>query len=285
MKKFIYRNFLSYETDEMEKYLERMAVKNYMLCGMFYNMLVFSYCHDGKINNYHVIGRDSGQNIEEEQKSLKQKSWDFVCQNCQFAVFRTSFQDAEVIEKVPDGEKYKSVRKAQGGYVLTGFIYLFFALIDCIINAMQINELSGAAFSKELQTVYFAFVVGTAFLACCFIYCAAELYNYIVWENKAKNSLESGTPIFYKRTEFKRIMFMAGDILLGAIVLSGIILSIFMLVNAGSPVIPLGICALWLIWIFSVFISGAKYQNSFTALVWAAVLTYLVSFMIIEYVR
>lgn len=80
-------------------------------------------------------------------------------------------------------------------------------------------------------------------------------------------------------------MFTAGDIILGAVVLSGIIISIFALINAGSPVIPLGICVLWIIWAFSVFISGAKYQNSFTALVWAAVFTYLVSFMLIDYVH
>lgn len=285
MKKFIYRNFLSYETDEMEKYLERMAVKNYLLCGMFYNLLVFSHSPYGNGYGFHVIGKDSGQDIEEEQKTLKEKGWNLVCQNYQFAVFRASLQGTFETKKVPDDKKYKSVRKAQMGYVLTGFIYMFFAVIVCIINALQIRESGLAGFTKELEAAYFAFSMGMAFLACCLIYCAAELYDCIVWCNRAKNGLKIGIPVTYSRTKFKRIMFTAGDILLGAVVLSGIILSILMLVNAGSPVIALCMCVLWLVWIFSVFISGAKYQNSFTALVWAAVFTYLVSFALIDYIH
>lgn len=270
-------SFLPYETDEMERYLEDMADRGYLLREMFGSLPRFSRRQDdGFRYAYHLISGKTGRNVEEEQKQMDCDGWELICQNARIAVFRKSRPAGGEPARFAETKASASVRATQRNSLLFApLLFLIFCGNGCALNLIRLKQAS-FVYSTDFPLVCLLFLCGTMLFLNCLIYFIGELYDTVVL-NKRKNMESEGTDSGqYARTCFKRAMFNIGDRLMIGVFSICILISIFVLCTA-SLLIKICIPVLWLIWTIGMIYEWTGNRDVILSLAILTTVTYSIS--------
>lgn len=134
-KKWVIFNFLPYEYKSLEEYLEKMALKGWILENMMGLFLKFKRSKPKSLK-YSVDIVDSvsffdGENSDsllEYREYCKEAGWEFVCGREKIQVYCSEIDQERIDIHTDEVEKFNTIRKASLKYVSLNFITLVFLL-------------------------------------------------------------------------------------------------------------------------------------------------------------
>ncbi len=134
-KKWVIFNFLPYEYKSLEEYLEKMALKGWILENMMGLFLKFKRSKPKSLK-YSVDIVDSvsffdGKNSDsllEYREYCKEAGWEFVCGREKIQVYCSEIDQERIDIHTDEVEKFNTIRKASLKYVSLNFITLVFLL-------------------------------------------------------------------------------------------------------------------------------------------------------------
>lgn len=254
--KISYKNYLPYETKELEYYLFNMAKRGYILNKICGNILIFS--KKTKPFTYCVLGSEIHGDLEKKNSELLQSGWRLIGQNGKMAIFVTDNSK----KLLQEDDMYFNVKKCMKHHVAIQAIYIMAAVMVWIFRVilLQHTEFVLDSFPAVI------FLLGTFVLLVTLLYFTAEIHNVFGVHST------SG-----ERAPFSRHLFTIGDVGVFMMLLFLIVLSVSSVIFHATLEEKLRITALWILWPFGSLIGLNRHCDFICALAWIAVLTYCVS--------
>lgn len=134
-KKWVIFSFLPYEYKSLEEYLEKMALKGWVLENMMGLFLKFKrsepknlkYSVDIMDSVSFFDGKDS-ESLLEYREYCKEAGWEFICGREKIQVYCSEIDQERIDIHTDEVEKFNTICKASLKYVSLNFITLVFLL-------------------------------------------------------------------------------------------------------------------------------------------------------------
>lgn len=192
-KKYIFAAFSFYDYTGIEKHLEEMAAKGWLInkiSGLFF---VFKKIQPTKMKfSVHYFSKssefDPGLNKDEMtfHEFCEHTGWKLACSRAQLHIFYNENENAVPIETDPI-MKIESMHKAiRKSYLPAYFTLLAIAILQ---GSMFLSSLVSEPISLLANTTsLFSGIVWTML----FVLCSVEILGYYLWKYKAKKAAEQG---------------------------------------------------------------------------------------------
>ncbi|WP_195263468.1 DUF2812 domain-containing protein [Clostridium sp. 1001275B_160808_H3] len=161
-KKWVIFNFLPYEYKSLEEYLEKMALKGWILEGMNGFILKFrrskpkslKYSVDIMDSVSFFDGKDSDSLIE-YREYCKEAGWEFVCGREKIQVYCSEIYQERIDIHTDEVEKFNTIRKASLKYVCLNFFTMLILLYSQYISTIGSPDGHFLASSLKLGSLLF----------------------------------------------------------------------------------------------------------------------------------
>ncbi|MGL5416382.1 MAG: DUF2812 domain-containing protein [Clostridium sp.] len=182
--KWVIFNFLPFEVEVLERYLEEMALKGWKLKSICSRLLIFEKTDRRKIKYTVDInkeieskGGEPSERILEYRDMCKNVGWNFVCQYERMQVFCT--EEEEVIPIHTDKNERKEI------IVKASLKYIFIDILLMITMFLNIYNIIGHdTEAKFLANNYILAIVGIFTLYVVMI--ATNIAKVLIWRKKEK---------------------------------------------------------------------------------------------------
>jgi Protein of unknown function (DUF2812) len=194
--KYVIYNFLPYEYMHLESYLEKMALKGWILDNMKGIYLKFKrsepknlkYSVDIMDSVSFFDGRDSERALE-YREYCKKAGWDFVCEREKIQVYCNESNQDRVEIHTDEAEKFNTIRKASLKYVCLNFITLISLLLTQYIATIGGSDAHFLANLLALGNLLFFSVFS--------LHEIIGIIRFIAFNIKGKRSLNRGERVSY----------------------------------------------------------------------------------------
>lgn len=198
--KWVIFNFLPFESDVLEKYLEEMALKGWKLKSICSRLLIFVKTDKRRIKYTVDINKETEiRNGEPSEKTLeyreicKEVGWDFVCHYERIQIFSTEEEDVIPIH-TDEQEKKDIIGKSSLKYILVDIILM----IAIFIN---INNIIG----YDTEAKFLARNSVLLMIGCFVLYgvmIGINIVRALIWRKNDRL-----VRISYKRVRFRNYIF------------------------------------------------------------------------------
>lgn len=215
-KKWVVFNFLPYEHKSLEDYLEKMALRGWILENIKGYYLKFRkdtpkklrYSVDVLDSISFMDGKDTDKALE-YREYCKEAGWEFVCERNKIQVYCSELDEERIDIHTDEVEKFNTVRKASLKYVLLNLITIICLLLGQYIAT--IGSYSAHFLANPLGLGTFIFVI---------IFSLHEimgLITFLIFNIKGKISINNGKKVSYnlkKISLVRRIIYCLMSIVL-----------------------------------------------------------------------
>lgn len=200
-KKWVVFNFLPYEHKSLEDYLEKMALRGWILENIKGYYLKFRkdtpkklrYSVDVLDSISFMDGKDTDKALE-YREYCKEAGWKFVCERNKIQVYCSELDEERIDIHTDEVEKFNTVRKASLKYVLLNLITIICLLLGQYIAT--IGSYSAHFLANSLGVGCFIFAI---------IFSLHEimgLITFLIFNLKGKIAINNGQKVSYN---FKKI--------------------------------------------------------------------------------
>ncbi|MBC5629062.1 DUF2812 domain-containing protein [Clostridium sp. NSJ-6] len=228
-KKWVLFKFVPYEYKVLEKYLEKMALKGWMLEGMVGFFLKFikiepkalKYSVDVMDKIPMILGGDSKSAVE-CREYCEAAGWKFICQMEKIQIYCKENEVYNIPIQTDEEEKYKSIFKASLKY--------------SILNILCVSMLLYSQYLTSFGNVFPEFLADNSklllllLLSLWFIQDSVQFIHFIIWSITGRLRLKRNEPISYDfkaitgiKLVLNKIMFILLVAMLCIIILSGLL--------------------------------------------------------------
>lgn len=228
-KKWVLFKFVPYEYKVLEKYLEKMALKGWMLEGMVGFFLKFikiepkalKYSVDVMDKIPMILGGDSKSAVE-CREYCEAAGWKFICQMEKIQIYCKENEVYNIPIQTDEEEKYKSIFKASLKY--------------SILNILCVSMLLYSQYLTSFGNVFPEFLADNSklllllLLSLWFIQDFVQFIHFIIWSITGRLRLKRNEPISYDfkaitgiKLVLNKIMFILLVAMLCIIILSGLL--------------------------------------------------------------
>lgn len=228
-KKWVLFKFIPYEYKALEKYLEKMALKGWMLEGMVGFFLKFikvepkalKYSVDVMDKIPMLLGGDSKSAVE-CREYCEAAGWKFICQMEKIQIYCKENEVYNIPIQTDEEEKYKSIFKASLKY--------------SILNVLCVSMLLYSQYLTSFGNVFSEFLADNSklllllLLSLWFIQDTVQFIHFIIWSIRGRLRLKRNEPISYDfkaitgmKLVLSKIMFILAVAMLCIIILSGLL--------------------------------------------------------------
>lgn len=202
--KWILFKFLPFEYEALEKYLEDMALKGWMLEKINGGYIKFKKMEPKKIkysidvlNKVSFFDGKNSDNALEYREYCVAAGWQFVCEWEKFQVFSC----AQDIEKVPihtdEKEKFKSILKASLYYISASLIMVIcFGIMAYIATIGSFNANFLASNTSLMMLIMQLSFISIELMG---------VISFVLWIAKGTISLKKGDEVSYNHFKFIKI--------------------------------------------------------------------------------
>lgn len=200
-KKWVVFNFLPYEHKSLEDYLEKMALKGWILENIKGYYLKFRkdtpkelrYSVDVLDSISFVDGKDTDRSLEYREYCEK-VGWKFVCEKDKIQVYCSELNKERIDIHTDEVEKFNTVRKASLKYVLLNLITIICLLLGQYISTVGSDSGHFLANSLGLGCFIFAIIFS--------LHEIMGLITFLIFNLKGKIAINNGQKVSYN---FKKI--------------------------------------------------------------------------------
>lgn len=261
--KWVIYNFLPYEYEHLEEYLEKMASRGWILDDMMGAYLKFKkgepknlkYSVDIMDSVSFFDGKDSNKAVE-YREYCKEAGWNFVCEREKIQVYCSEYNKDKVEIHTDETEKFNTIRKASLKYVCLNFITLICLLFTQYILTVGSNNAHFLASLLSLGSLLFVSIFA--------IHEILGIIGFIVLSIKGKRSLNEDKKVSYKfkvSISIKRIIYKVLTPIILLVLLELIIKSNSNIVAMAKLVIGIVLPVLLTNYIMR-FIKNKNYKNN-----------------------
>lgn len=256
--KLVLFKFMPYEYRALEKYLENMALKGWILNGMFGYFLRFvkekpqklKYTVD-VVNNISIYaGNDSNASME-YREYCEAAGWKFVCERDKILIFSKN-EEIDLPIQTDEREKFKSIFKASLSYILldtfAAFIWLF-TQCNMWFGGYSANFLADNIILIVLLSIFIWALQGVT-----------QLIHFLIWSMRAKRKLDIEDKINYEFKIITDIKLMFNKLII-ILVFMGIIIGALLLGGLFTVTILIIIISIWLGSTLRNYISKSNYSS------------------------
>ncbi|WP_352417533.1 DUF2812 domain-containing protein [Clostridium tertium] len=214
-KKWVIFSFLPYEYKSLEEYLEKMALKGWVLENMMGLFLKFKrsepknlkYSVDIMDSVSFFDGKDS-ESLLEYREYCKEAGWEFICGREKIQVYCSEIDQERIDIHTDEVEKFNTICKASLKYVSLNFITLVFLLYSQYI--ITIGSSDGHFLASPLSLGSLLFVSTFS------IHEIIGLITFLIFNIRGKLLISKGKKISYnfkvitliKRTIYKALFIV-----------------------------------------------------------------------------
>lgn len=255
-KKWVVFNFLPYEYKSLEEYLEKMAVKGWVLENIKGYYLKFTKCVAKRIRYSVDImdsisffdGKDTDKALE-YREYCKEAGWNFVCESDKIQIYSSELEHIKIDIHTDETEKFNTISKASLKYVSLNLITILILLYSQYIGTVGNYNGHFLASSLSLSSLIFVSLLS--------IHEIIGLVTFLGFFIKGKISLKKEEKINYN---FKGLVLFKRLIYKLAIIVT-IITLIYLSIESDIFVLKLMIVMISLIFIFNYIINFIKNKN------------------------
>lgn len=203
-KKWVIFNFLPYEYESLEEYLEKMAFKGWVLEDISRCYLKFKKSNPKKLRYSVDIldsisfldGKDTDRALE-YREYCNEAGWDFVCESEKIQIYCSEENSERINIHTDEIEKFNIIRKASLKYILIKIITAVLLLFSQYISTIGSND--GHFLASPLALGSLTFVVIFS------VYEIISLITFITFIIKGKKAISSNKSLSY---DFKAIVLI-----------------------------------------------------------------------------
>lgn len=195
-RKWVIFNFLPYEYKSLEEYLEKMALKGWILEDM--NELIFKFRRSMPENLKYSVdiidsvsffdGKDS-ENLLEYREYCKKAGWKFVCGRAKIQIYCSEVDQGRIDIHTDEVEKFNTIRKASLKYVCLNFFTMIFLLYSQYISTIGSPDGDFLASSLNLGSLLFVSIFS--------IHEIIGLITFLIFNIRGKFLISKGEKISY----------------------------------------------------------------------------------------
>lgn len=221
--------FIPYEYKALEKYLEKMALKGWMLEGMVGFFLKFikiepkalKYSVDVMDKIPMLLGGDSKSAVE-CREYCEAAGWQFICQMEKIQIYCKENELENIPIQTDEEEKYKSIFKASLKYSLLNVLCIAMVLYSQYLTSF------GSIYSEFLASN--SRLILLLLLSLWFIQDTAQFIHFIIWSIRGRCRLKNHEEVSYDfkiitniKLVLNKIMFILSLAILCIMILSGLL--------------------------------------------------------------
>lgn len=227
--KIILFKFMPYEYKALEKYLDKMALRGWILKGAWGYFLKFSKEEPKKlehtvvvVNNVYLSPLSESKESSEYKEYCEAAGWSFVCGRDNILIFNKN-NDKDLPIETDENEKFKSVFKYSLKYILSD------AFATLMILFSQGHIWFGGYSPNFLADNFILLLLLILFIWT--LQSTTQLIHFLIWSIGAKRKLDIGNEISYKfkfitniKLIFNKLVVIAilSSLIIGALYLGGL---------------------------------------------------------------
>lgn len=218
--KITFFNFMPYECEAAEEYLEEMAEKGWMLKSVTGAFLKFTRIEGRKIKfSVDIFNKISDLDPENTDIALEYREycraagWNYVCHKGKIQIFCTEDYENTIDIHTDAEEKFRSVFKAS----LYSFVGELILILLFIFNLYMQLFVGNTDYALATNLGLFG-VIGMAFVV---IINCIDIINFIIWSIKARLHIKENKIMPYSNGKqiIRKNMFKSGYVLLMLLIL------------------------------------------------------------------
>lgn len=277
-KKWVIFNFLPYEYKSLEEYLEKMAVKGWILEDIRGYYLKFTKSEPKRIRYSVDImdsisffdGKDTDKALE-YREYCKEAGWNFVCESDKIQIYSSELDNIKIDIHTDEAEKFNNISKASLKYIFLKLITIILLLYSQYIGTVGSDNGHFLASSLSLSSLIFVSLLS--------IHEIIGLVTFFRFFIKGKISLKKEEKINYNfkgGVLFKRLIYNLA-------IIGAIITFIYLAIETDIFILKLMIAMISLIFVFNYIINFIKNKNYKNKIVVISV-TYLILIILMIFV-
>lgn len=195
--KWVFYRFMPFEYEDLEKYLNNMALKGWILEDIRGYFLKLKRIEPRKLKySINMIDEISFFDLRDSDESMKYRDyceevgWKFICERDKIQIYYSE-EDLEIIDVHTDErEKFEAINKVSKKYVLLNLFLTIIMIFNIYIST--VGSYDSSFLFSNFQLIL------TIFMALFIIQESISTINYFTWIIKARKNLEIEENVVYK---------------------------------------------------------------------------------------
>ncbi|MGL5379056.1 DUF2812 domain-containing protein [Clostridium sp.] len=223
--KWVFYRFMPFEYEDLEKYLNNMALRGWILEDIRGYFLKLKRIEPRKLKySINMIDEVSFFDLRDSDESMKYRDyceevgWNFICERDKIQVYYSE-EDLEIIDiHTDEREKFEAINKVSKKYVLLNLFIVCMMMYTQYINTIGNYDTSFLFYNFQL--------ISLIFIGLFIIEEGLSIINYFTWRFNARKNLDVEEKVIYKGFFNSFIKVLIGNITIAAIMLYFIYFSV-----------------------------------------------------------